>query len=156
MVLCSTARQSGANCLSFPTATPGYPESPPPTASSHQPSLLKAEIPFAGDDGVIHHAQAKELTHLGQLLVCAQVGVAQLGVAGRMIVGKDDRSGPVSDDVGVDLARMDGAMVELPHETGSQAAVWDCAERRRCQWPQPERQSHPGWLPTPRRICAPC
>ena len=61
---------------------------------------------------MIHHAQAEELTGLGQLLVCAQVGVARLGVAGGMIVGENHRSGPVGDDVGVDLARVDGAMVE--------------------------------------------
>ena len=48
-VLCFTARQNGANCLPFPTATPGFLESPlptpplpqtaPPTAPSGAPSF---------------------------------------------------------------------------------------------------------------------
>jgi len=61
---------------------------------------------------MIEHSDAKNLTGLDELILCFQVGIAGLQIAGRMIVSKDHCSGAVGDDVGKYITRVNQAFVE--------------------------------------------
>lgn len=67
-----------------------------------------------GDDNVVQNPDAEYLGGLGELLVNEEVGLAGLGIAGRVVVGEDDGGGTVGDYVGEDLARMNLAPVADP------------------------------------------
>lgn len=90
---------------------------------NNQPGFLKAEILLFGNYNVVENSEAEDFSCFGKLLMGFCVNVAWLGVAGWMIMGKDDGSGTVCDNIGKDFTGMNLAAVHQAN--GDDAFFYD-------------------------------
>src|SRR5438552_2728150 len=112
----STAAARGVSLSAF--AKPGA-WSVMTDQSTASPRLRSQETPRAeahgaarGDDDMIEHADPDRLSDLRETTRDAEVLVARLGIAARMVVDQHDAGGGVEDGGAEDLARMDDRRVE--------------------------------------------
>ena len=77
-------------------------------------ALLQARVPTAGDDDVIMDRDPEGLKRIDKLVGHLDIGGGWRGIAGRVIVGQDQRTGVQLERAARNLARIDRNMINRP------------------------------------------